>query len=199
MLEPWGMVNLSYKVTSHVAGYFSVEVSTSSTGKKVSMGGGLTVSALAGPSGYMTTNHHGDRALGDREFINGSMTNKYPYTLHDVKLMVLLGNNFRGLLSREDFMEFQPSEMAFSVLESNQTVNFSFNVTLNSAGKWKMTVVALWGGNASWGGDGVLQELQVFRTRFVYSPIGIVITIAVVSVAPKAVDLVIRRIRRIGS
>ena len=96
-------------------------------------------------------------------------------------------------------MEFQPSDMTFDVLESNQTVDFALNVSFNSAGTWKLAVVALWGGNASYGGDDVLLEFHVYRTRFAYSPIGSVIAIVIVAVAPKTADLVIRRLRRIGS
>jgi hypothetical protein len=96
-------------------------------------------------------------------------------------------------------MDFRPLEISIPVLESNQTVYFAFNITLNSPGVWKMAVVAVWDGNITYGGDNALHELKVYRLRFEYSPLGVVIAIAAVATAPKAADLVIRRVRRIGS
>ena len=96
-------------------------------------------------------------------------------------------------------MEFQPSELTFGVLEINQTVDYEFAITFNSPGTWKLAVVALWDGNVSYGGDDALRTFQVSRPPFEYSPIGIVLVIAGVSMVPKAIDLVIRRVRRIGS
>jgi len=199
-LEPWSRANISYNVTPHVAGSFSLRVSTTLDGRRFSAyGDEFSIRSKASPSVYLPESHRGSRPLGGREFYNGSITNRYPYALRDVKLTVMISNDFRGMLSKEDFMDFQPREISIPVLESNQTAYFAFNVTLNSAGIWKLAVVASWEGNVSAGGDSVLMDIHVFRTRFEYSPIGIVITIAAAAAAPKVADIVIRRLRGIGS
>jgi len=199
-LEPWNMTRVSYNITPHVAGTFSLRVSTAQNGELFSsLNGELAVFTSTVPSLYSPQSLEGDRHMGDREFINGTFTNNYPHALHNVKLLVMLEHDFHGLLSREDFMGFSPAEMSFASIESNQTVDFAFNVTLNSPGSWKLAVVALWEGNASCGGSGILHELHVYRTRFAYSPIGIVIAATIVALAPKALDMVIRRLRGIGT
>jgi hypothetical protein len=198
-LEPRSSANVTYNITPHVAGRFFLQVSTTLNGVRYDQGTELAIISQAGPSLYLTTAHRGARALGDKEFLNGSIINKYPHAIYNVKLTVLLENDFRDLLSWKDFMEFQPAEISFGVLESNQTEDFAFNVTFSSPGTWKLAVVALWGGNASYGGDTVLQEFRVSRTQFGYSSPGIVITIILVSAAPKIADMAIRHRRRIGS
>ena len=198
-LKPWNKTRVSYNITPHVAGTFSLKVSTAQNGGLFcSLNGELAVFTSTAPSLYSPESIEGDRHMGDREFINGTFTNNYPYALHNVKLLVMLEHDFHGLLSKEQFLGFSPAEMSFAGIESNQTVDFAFNVTLSSPGSWKLAVVALWEGNASCGGSGILHELHVHRTRFAYSPIGIVMAVAIVASAPKAIDIVIRRRRGIA-
>jgi len=197
-MDPWSQLNVSYNITSRVAGLFSMKVSTVLEGRRFTgWTNGLSINSQAGLYIFPSEEHSDRYQLGETVTLNGSITNNYPYPLHDVKLTILLENDLRGFLSRDDFMGFSPSKMEFKVLEANRTAEYALEMTMNSAGTWRLAVVAIWGGNVSYGGDDVLQEFHVYDYRFDYSPVGIALVIAAVCAAPKAADLVIRRSRKI--
>ena len=74
-IEPQSIVNVSYDITSLVAGRFNMVVSTTINGERFSdWNYDMTIASQAGPSMYPNITHHGDRTLGEREFLNGTIT-----------------------------------------------------------------------------------------------------------------------------